>query len=144
MTHEDAGKYRAKHPTGTAYDPALAAALTARAEDGKVSCTHAHAVAGERGVAPIEVGRTADLLELRIYRCQMGLFGYSPEKRIVRPASEISEELRALLAGAATEGRIDCLLCWEIARSTGMEKIAVAAACERLGLKVRDCQIGAF
>ena len=45
---------------------------------------------------------------------------------------------------SATEERIDCLSCWEIARSLGMEKIAVAAACERLGLKVRNCQIGAF
>jgi hypothetical protein len=81
MTHEDAGKYRAKHPAGTAYDPAVAAALTARAEEGKISCTDAHAVAGESGIAPAEAGRTADLLELRIHRCQMGLFGYSPEKR---------------------------------------------------------------
>jgi hypothetical protein len=144
MTHEDAGKYRAKHPGGTAYDPAVAAALTARAEEGKISCSDAHAVAGESGIAPAEAGRTADLLELRIHRCQMGLFGYSPEKRIVKPAADVSEELRALLAGAATEERIDCLSCWEIAGSRGIEKMAVAAACERLGLKVRNCQIGAF
>lgn len=144
MTHQDAGKYRAKHPAGTAYDPAIGAALKARAEDGKVSCLDAHDIAEESGIAPAEAGRTADLLELRIYRCQMGLFGYSPEKRIVKPASEVSEELRALLAGAAIEGRIDCLSCWEIARSIGIEKMAVAAACEHLGLRVRNCQIGAF
>jgi hypothetical protein len=144
MTHEDAGKYRAKHPAGAAYDPAVASALAARAENGKVSCTDAHAVAGESDVTPAEVGRTMDLLELRIYRCQMGLFGYSPEKRLVKPAAEVSQELRALLAGAAAEGRIDCLSCWQIARSLAMEKMAVAAACEHLGLKVRDCQIGAF
>ena len=144
MTHDDAGSYRAKHPAGTAYEPAVATALAAQAEDGKLSCAAAHEIAGEAGVAPAEVGRTADLLELRIHRCQMGLFGYSPEKRLVRPASEVSEHLRALLAGAATEGRIDCLSCWDIARSLGMGKMAVADACERLGLKVRDCQIGAF
>jgi hypothetical protein len=144
MPHEYAGKYRTKHPAGTTYDPAIAAALTARAEDGKISCADAHAIAGESGAAPAEVGRTADLLELRVHHCQMGLFGYSPEKRLVKPAAAVSEELGAFVAGAATEGRIDCLSCWEIARSLGMAKMAVADACERLGLKVRRCQLGAF
>jgi hypothetical protein len=144
MTHDDAGKYGAKHPAGTAYDPAVAAALASRAEDGKISCAAAHDIAEKAGVVPSEVGRTADLLELRIHRCQMGLFGYSPEKRLVKPASGASEDLRALLAGAAPEGRIDCLSCWEIARSLEMGKMAVADACEHLGLKVRNCQIGAF
>jgi hypothetical protein len=144
MTHDHAGKYGAKHPAGTTYDAALAAALAARAQDGKVSCADAHAVAGENGVTPAEVGRTMDLLELRIHRCQMGLFGYSPEKRLVKPAAEVSEELRSLLVGAATQGGIDCLSCWKIAASRGIAKMAAAAACERLELKVRNCQIGAF
>ena len=57
MTHEDAGHYSAKHPTGISYDPTLAAALTERAVDGRVTCTAAHELANVFKVAPAEVGK---------------------------------------------------------------------------------------
>ncbi len=144
MTHEDEGHYSAKHPHGTPADPALAAALTQTAQDGRVSCTAAHELAAAFKVAPAEVGKTADLLELRIVECQMGLFGYSPEKRIVKPADEVSDELRDSLQRYAANGRISCATCWKIADDLGLEKMTVSSACERLGIKVRHCQLGAF
>jgi hypothetical protein len=144
MTHEDAGHYRAKHPDGTLYDPALADALTERAQDDRVTCAAAYDLAEAFEVAPLEVGKTADLLEFRIVECQMGLFGYSPEKRIVKAADEVSDDLRDHLLGAAADGRIACAVCWNIARTLALEKMAVSAACEHLGLKVKNCQLGAF
>ncbi len=144
MTHEDAGKYSAKHPTGTDYDPAIAAALTESADEGRIGCAVGHDIAAEFAVSPAEIGKTADLLELRIYHCQMGLFGYSPEKRIVKPAPEVADDLRAQLTGSALDGRIDCAGCWDIAEKLSLSKLAVAAACEHLGLKVQHCQLGAF
>lgn len=144
MTHEDAGHYRAKHPDGTLYDPALADALTERAEDDRVTCTAAFDLVETFKVAASEVGKTADLLEFRITECQLGLFGYSPEKRIVKPAEEVSDDLRDHLLGAAADGRITCAVCWNIARTLGLEKMAVSEACEKLGLKVKNCQLGAF
>jgi hypothetical protein len=144
MTHEDAGHYSAKHPAGTLSDPALAAALAERAEDGRITCTAAHDLAETFKVAPSEVGKTADLLEYRIIRCQLGLYGYSPGKRIVKAAEEVSDDLRDRLLGAVTDGRIGCASCWKIAQTLGIEKLAVSAACERLGLKVKRCQLGAF
>jgi hypothetical protein len=144
MTHEDAGHYRAKHPQGTTPDPALAAALAQRAEDGLITCKAAHDVAAALGAAPSAVGTTADLLEYRIVECQLGLFGYSPEKRIVKPAAEVSPALREQLERHATEGTIDCASCWRIAETLGLQKMAVSAACERLGLKIKPCQLGAF
>lgn len=144
MTHEDEGHYSAKHPHGTSANPALTAALTERAQDGRVSCTAAHELAAAFKVAPAEVGKTADLLELRIVECQMGLFGYSPEKRIVKPADEVSDELRDSLQRYAANGRISCATCWKIADDLGLEKMTVSSACERLVIKVRHCQLGAF
>jgi len=144
MTHEDEGHYSAKHPRGTSSDPALAAALTEGARDGRVSCTAAHELAAAFEVAPAEVGKTADLLELRIVECQMGLFGYSPEKRIVKPADEVSDQLRDSLQRYAADGRISCATCWKIADDLALEKMAVSSACERLGIKVKHCQLGAF
>ncbi len=144
MTHEAAGHYSAKHPEGTLYDAALAAALADTAEDGRITCTAAHGLAETFKVAPSEIGKTADLLEYRIIKCQLGLYGYSPEKRIVKAAEDVSDDLRDRLLAAATGGRISCASCWKIARTLGVEKMAVSGACEHLGLKVKHCQLGAF
>jgi len=144
MTHEYAGHYGAKHPAGTTYDPALAAALEERAADGRITCAAAFDVAGSLRVTPLDVGKTADLLELRIIKCRLGLFGYAPEKRIVRPAEHVPDDLRERLLGAVVDGRISCKACWEIAETLGLEKTAVSGACEALGLKVGLCQLGAF
>lgn len=144
MTHEDAGKYSAKHPAGTSCDPAIEAAVRQKAENGKVACAIAHAMAAEFRVAPSEIGKTTDLLEYRIVRCQLGLFGYSPEKKTVKAAQEVSEELRDLLQRSAANGRISCLSCWDIARGLGLGRMDVSAACELLGIRIKPCQLGAF
>jgi hypothetical protein len=144
MTHEDAGHYAAKHPDGTQSDPVVTAALSQRARDGRITCTAAHEVAATLEVHPSEVGRTTDLLEYRIIECQLGLFGHSPQKRIVKPAETVSEELRTKLEQEAADGNIECASCWEIARELAVEKLTVACACEHMGLKVTRCQLGTF
>jgi hypothetical protein len=144
VTHEDAGKYAAKHAAGTTPDPAIAAALERRAEEGTVACVAAHEIAGDLGVAPSEVGKTVDLLEYRIVGCQLGLFGYSPQRKIVEPADAVSEELRHELGRAAPDGRISCASVWAIADAQGLPRMSVAAACETLSVKIKNCQLGAF
>ena len=144
MPHEYAGHYSTKHPQGTPPNQAIAQALGQVAVDSRVTCTAAHAVAKKLGVAPAEVGKTADLLEIRVIECQMGLFGYSPEKRIVKPAESVESPLRERIEAATNDGRITCAACWKIAGDLGLAKMAVASACEAMGLKVKNCQIGAF
>ena len=144
MTHEDAGKYRAKHPAATTYDPIIAAALRTKVQDGRIGCAVAHALAAEFAVTPAEIGKTADLLEYRISRCQLGLFGYSPEKKIVKAAESVPDGLAGLLRQSAVDEKIGCASCWKIADDNKLERMAVAAACERLGLKITHCQLGAF
>lgn len=144
MPHEYAGHYSAKHPDGTAYDPALADALRKRAEDDRITCAAAFEVAEAVGATPEEVGKTADLLEYRIIKCQLGLFGYSPEKRIVKPADHVPDDLRERLLEAVADGKISCAAVWDIADELGLARMTVSGACEGLGLKVGPCQIGAF
>lgn len=136
--------YGAKHSDGTKPDPVIAVALEAAAENERVTCSEAHDVAHRLGVSPTEVGKTMDLLEYRIIECQMGLFGYEPDKKILAPADSVSDRLRDLLQSAVLDGQISCASCWEVADVLGVKKIAVAAACERLSLKIRPCQLGAF
>jgi hypothetical protein len=144
MTHEDAGHYAAKHPPGTRPDPAIAEAVLARVENGHITCSDAHRIARDLGVAPAVVGTAIDLLEKRIARCQLGLFGYAPQRKVLQPADSVTPELAGALNRLAVDGRIGCKECWDTAAAFGMPRMAVAAACDRLGLKIRPCQLGAF
>ena len=44
------------------------------ANEGRISCADAHALAGEMGVDLIVIGRAADELKVKIKNCQLGCF----------------------------------------------------------------------
>ncbi len=144
MAHEDAGHYAGKHPEGTRMDPEIADAVRSAARDGKVGCAAAHAIARELDVEPEQVGVTIDLLEYRIERCQLGLFGYGLKKGIVEPADPVDPDLKQAVEEAAPGNRITCAACWEIAKRFNRPKMAVAAVCEALSVKIKKCQLGSF
>jgi len=144
MTHEDAGHYRLKHPSQTKVDPQIAEALKEKAKNNKISCASAHKIADETGTTPAEVGVALDLLEMRITNCQLGLFGHSPEKKIVKSSETVSPELEKAIRNSLEDNRISCLSCWEIAARFGIARIDISAACEALGVKIGLCQLGAF
>lgn len=143
MTHEDAGKYRAKHPPGTTFRSDIAEALKAAASKTCVTCAVAHKIAAAAGVLPAEVGKTIDLMEYRINTCQMGLFGY-PEKKRVKPLPRVPDFLKAAILAVTTDNRISCAACWEIAAAHKITRMEVAGACETLGVRIKPCQLGAF
>jgi len=144
MTHEDAGHYAAKHSPDTRLDPKIAEAITKKIQDGKITCAAAHKITGELDVLPADVGVAIDLMEARISRCQLGLYGYSPEKRIVEPAENVSQELEKAIRNSLVNDRLFCLSSWEIASKLHIPKMNVAAACETLKIKISSCQLGSF
>jgi hypothetical protein len=144
MTHDDAGHYAAKHPEGTKLDPQIKQKLQEKNIDGNVSCAASHAIAYELDVAPEDVGIAIDLMEMRIHKCRLGLFGYQPEKRIVKPVADPSGEVEKAVKARLVNGRISCKTCWEIAEQLGKKKLDVSNACEKMGIKVNKCQLGAF
>ena len=144
MTHEDAGHYAAKHPPGTKLNPKIAAALKEMARDGEISCAATHKIARDLRLDPLEAGVAIDLLEYRIKKCQLALYGYIPNKKIVRPADTVSPELAKAIRAATDQGRLSCLACWQLAKALGFSKMDVAAACEALEIKICRCQLGAF
>ena len=144
MTHDNRGHYSKKHPTDRPMDPAIKEAVRLEAEGGKLSCADAHRLAESRGFSPSDVGAAADMLEIRIVKCQMGLFGYKPEKRIVEPASDVPQDLENNIRSGVVKGKLPCRTAWEIARSRKISKMEVASACESLGIKISACQLGAF
>ena len=144
MTHEDAGHYAAKHPKGVEADPKIVEQIRQKLSDNHISCAAAHEIAATLSVSPAQVGMTIDLLEARITKCQLGLFGYSPQKNIVKPAESVSPDLKKAIETNLIDSHISCERCWEIASQQGLKKIDVASACETLGLKIKPCQLDAF
>ena len=145
MTHSDAGRYAAKHGKGGSTDEKIAAAVRTKVAAGELACAGAEKISGELGVAMAEVGRTADLLEIRIGRCQLGLFGYdAPGGRIVKPAGAVKPGIEAAIRGRLSNGRLPCIAAWEIAADKKIPRLDVSSACETLKIKVKPCQLGAF
>ena len=144
MTKDDNGHFAQKHPSDSETDPRVINALKQRASDGGVPCAVAFKVASELDVTPGLVGKTVDLLELKLKKCQIGLFGYEPDRRIVKPAETVSGELESCIRKELADNRLPCEKAWEIAKELGLTKMAVSSACERLGIKINACQLGAF
>jgi hypothetical protein len=137
-------KFSAKHGADEQPDPEIAAVLGERVRSGELACAVAFAVAEELGKTPQQVGKAADLLGFRLVKCQLGLFGYAPEKKIVKPKRPGNPELAAAIREAAAKGRLSCRETWQIAARFGIRKMAVSSACEALGQKIKPCQLGAF
>lgn len=144
MTHDDQGHYVKKHSPDRKVKPEILDVLKKRISDGKISCAAAHRISRDLNEMPSEVGFTMDVLEARIVKCQMGLFGYQPEKKIVKPAAEISSVLEDAIKGQLENGRLSCKAAWETAEKLDMKKMEIASACETLKIKISPCQLGAF
>lgn len=115
-----------------------------RCKDGKLPCAVAFALAEELGVSPATIGAYADTMDIRLEKCQLGLFGYEPEKKIVKPRETVSGELRAAVAERLADGRLPCKEAFAIADRFGVRKMDISGACETLGIKIKPCQLGAF
>ncbi len=144
MTHEDAGHYAAKHPDAK-IDDQIAGAVKKAETDGKVTCAAAHGIAEKLNQTPEQVGINIDLLEKRISKCQLGLFGYgSGRAKAVKPAESVSPELEKAIRSALSGDKISCKAAWDISQNMNLGKMDVSFAIEALNIRVSNCQLGAF
>jgi len=144
MTHADKGKYFQKHPGETKVDDVLKQDIIKKVQNNNISCHNAEEVAQRKGLALGEIGVELDLLNINIIECQLGLFGYSPDKKIVQPAKEIAPDLKQAINDALKDSRLPCTAVWAIAKLLNLPRMKVSAACEALQIKVKTCQLGAF
>ena len=119
-------------------------ALQERERDKRISCGAAFRIAEALSVNPLEVGRAADGIGVRLYHCQLGLFGYDDKERIVEPAEQVPPEVEQAIREGLIVGRLPCAVAWAIANRFGLRKTDVANAAETLGIRVSQCQLGAF
>jgi len=147
MTHEDAGKYALKHPPDTKPNEQIAKAIREKSPGGELACGMGEKISKLLKVDISEVGITADLLEMKIKKCQLGLFGWGKKPshgKDVHAADSVSVELKSALEEVAENGGVTCAALWVIADRLGAERKVVSAACDTLRLKIRKCQLGAF
>ena len=144
MTHSDKGKYFQKHDQQTKVEDSLKQEVLQAAKENNIACAAAEEIAGRKAVALGEVGVALDLLNINIIECQLGLFGYSPQKKIVQPAKEIASDLKQVINDALSDGRLPCAAAWAIAKQLNLSRMKVSAACEALKIKIKPCQLGAF
>ncbi len=147
MAHEDAGKYAAKHPPGTKLNEQIAKAIRDKSSGNKLDCAMGEKIAQELKVSIAEVGITADLLEMKIKECQLGLFGWGKKsnhgKDITTPVS-VSVDLKGAIEKSAVNGMVNRAALWTIADRLEVERKVASAACEALKIKIRSCQLGTF
>ena len=120
------------------------AAVREKVTEGTLRCAAAFRIAEELGVSPMVVGKMANELNVHLSRCQLGLFGYGEPKSVVTPAEEVSPELEQAIREGLILGRLPCAVAWAIASRFGMPKLHVANAAEKLGVRIWECQLGAF
>jgi hypothetical protein len=147
MTYQDEGHYKAKHSHDTALNPQIADAVRKSTVQGKLSCAEASRIADRLEVPISEVGLAADLMELKIEKCMLGLFGYKNggmHGKCITSSDSVDATVETELHKKEEDGHIGCENCWTIADRCGISKMTIASACDTLSLKISGCQLGAF
>eukprot|EP01008_Symbiontida_sp_HLA12_P002498 NODE_440_length_915_cov_2.494949_g432_i0.p1 GENE.NODE_440_length_915_cov_2.494949_g432_i0~~NODE_440_length_915_cov_2.494949_g432_i0.p1 ORF type:complete len:127 (-),score=33.43 NODE_440_length_915_cov_2.494949_g432_i0:386-766(-) len=125
-------------------DENLLKEISGRIKNGGLACADAFDIAASLGVEPKQVGAAADSRDVSLTDCRLGLFGHSPDKKIVRPQQTSDRTLMDAIRDASGENGLDCAEAWKIAERFGIPKLKVAHICEGAGIKFRSCQLGAF
>lgn len=136
-------------PGSRAVEPALADAIRVRLKDGRLDCTAAFILAKEKGVTPHAAGEAADTLGIRLSRCQLGLFGFpghakaweSPGWKEAAMPQGLEAAVRAALD---PDGSLSCSVAWAVADRFGIGRVHLGFLANRLKIKIKRCQIGAF
>ena len=144
MAHQDKGKYFKKHPEGTKVAEDLKQEIFKRVKDNNIACKAAEKIAQKTNVPLSEIGVGIDLLNFNIVQCQLGLFGFDSKQKRVPAAASVSPNLETAIREALVDNRLSCLAAWEIADRLKIKRLDVCAACEKLKIKVKPCQLGAF
>jgi hypothetical protein len=124
--------------------PEIEKAIQQKAKNGKIPCAVVFDIVKDLKIEIGEIGPALDTMAVKLEKCQLGLFGYSPKKRIVEPAESVSKELEDAIRKAIKNERLSCKSAWRIADSLKLRKMQVSSACEALGIKLTSCQLGAF
>jgi hypothetical protein len=144
MSAKKKSLYSEKHRPNSQPDPRIEKEIKERCEKPEISCFRAFKIAAHLNVKPMEVGRTADLMNIQLVKCQLGLFGYQPGNRIVKAEKTSNRALHDAVTESSENNRLTCEKAWQIADQLNISKLKVSNACQAKGIKIKSCQLGAF
>jgi len=144
MAHQDKGKFFSKHPEGTTVAGDLKQEVLKQTKDNNIACKAAEKIAQKMKTPLGDVGVAIDMLNVNIAQCQLGLFGYDGKSKLVEAADRVSPEMETAIRKALANDRLPCAAAWKIADQFNIKRLDVCAACEKLKIKVKPCQLGAF
>jgi len=121
----------------------IADVLREKAVDNSISCAKVFEIIREFTFFPDIVGIAMNQQKIEITHCQLGLFGYPEEKRITGLES-VPEALEDKIYFFLEDDKLPCIAAWDIASELKITKSEVTAACEKMGIKIGYCQLGAF
>ena len=133
-----------KHGPDATPNPTVEKEISNRSKGEQLPCAVAFDIAKRLNIPPAEVGRTTDLLNFRLVKCQLGLFGYTHKSKITSPRHNADPALQDALHAGMTDGRLPCKTVWEIAARFKVRKLFVSGVCEALDIRIKPCQLGAF
>jgi hypothetical protein len=110
----------------------------------ELPCARAFQIADELKIPPLEVGRKADELKIRLSKCQLGLFGYQPQKKVVKALEKIDVKIDSAIRKNLENNNLACSKAWEIAGLLNIPRMRISNTCEALEIRIKDCQLGAF
>lgn len=137
-------QFAAKHQGEAQINNIIKNEILKQNKDGKLPCFVAFKIANELRVSPAEVGKTVDLLNFRLTKCQLGLFGYKPQKKIIEAKKPENQSLKKAIIDALVDSKLPCKKVWDIASLCNVHKMRVSCACEAMRIKIIKCQLGAF
>jgi len=114
------------------------------AADNELQCIDAFKISETLNVQPSEVGTCANQMKVRLIHCQLGLFGYYPTKKIIKPVNPINESIKQAIIDQLIDNKITCEKIFSIAHQFDLPKLTVSGTCEALEIKIKPCQLGAF
>jgi hypothetical protein len=136
--------FSTKHESDEKPDTSIKNEILNRTKNEKIPCAVAFEISKVLQISPAKVGKTADLMNFKLTKCQLGLFGYQPNKKIVKPQDSINVDVKDAVIDALVQERLSCKQAWDIASRLQVSKMTVSGACETMGVKIKDCQLGAF
>ena len=136
--------FSTKHGSDEKPDTSIKNEILKRTQNEKIPCAVAFEISKVLQISPAKVGKTADLMNFKLIKCQLGLFGYQPQKKIVKSQDSLNVDVKDAVSAALVQGRLSCKHAWDIASRLHVSKMTVSSACETMGVKIKDCQLGAF
>ncbi len=143
MATEEKKHFADKH-TGEKPDGKIKDKIIEHSKNREIPCAVVFNIARQLEKPAGMVGKNVDLMNFRLTKCQLGLFGYKPEKKIVKPHDHEWGELKDAVKSQSLDGKLPCKEAWDIAAQFKVRKMEISGLCEFMGIKIKPCQLGAF